>query len=246
MEEYLVVIPYLASAAQGKELDYAINGWRKHFKEKHKIVLVGEGLPKRDDVICIESKRVEESPGQYRQHLDYVSCFKKVHEMFPETTGFIMVADDCYAVNDFDISEVKLLKMLEPDFSFKEDSTNAWRRDKMKTKKLLLSKHYPTHNFTTHLPQWYDWDKVEKLWDEYDMLHNSYVIEDLYYNIYFKDRIPFQLNKETDNLKCGIYDKDFPVDKLKQAFKSKIWITNSPVGWILELPKLLEEHYGKD
>ena len=45
--------------------------------------------------------------------------------MFPETTGFIMVADDCYAVNDFDISEVKLLKMLEPDFSFKEDSTNA-------------------------------------------------------------------------------------------------------------------------
>ena len=78
------------------------------------------------------------------------------------------------------------------------------------------------------------------------MLHNSYTIEDLYYNIYFKDRIPFQLNKETDNLKCGIYEKTFPIDKLRQAFKSKIWITNSPVGWIPELPKLLEEHYGKD
>lgn len=45
--------------------------------------------------------------------------------MFPETDGFIMVADDCYAVNDFDISDVKLLKMLEPDFFFKEDSPNA-------------------------------------------------------------------------------------------------------------------------
>lgn len=45
--------------------------------------------------------------------------------MFPNTTGFIMVADDCYAVNDFDISEVKLLKMLEPDFSFDENSKNG-------------------------------------------------------------------------------------------------------------------------
>lgn len=62
------------------------------------------------------------------------------------------------------------------------------------------------------------------------MFECDYVTEDLYFNIYYKDRIPFQLNKETDNLKCGIYEKNFPIDKLKQAFKSKIWITNSPVG----------------
>lgn len=244
MEDYLIVIPYLASAAQGNELEYALAGWKKHFKEKHKIVLVGENLPKRNDVICVESKRVNDIPGQYRQHLDYVSCFKKVHKIFPNTTGFIMVADDCYAVNDFDISEVKLLKMLEPTFFFDENSKNEWRRDKMKTKKVLLSEGYPTRNFTTHLPQWYDWDKVEALWDKYDMCHNSYTIEDLYYNIYFKDRIPFRLNKETDNLKLGIYEANFPIDKLENAFKSKIWITNSPVGWSSDLDRLLKEHYN--
>lgn len=54
------------------------------------------------------------------------------------------------------------------------------------------------------------------------MLHNSYTIEDLYYNIYFKDRIPFRLNKQFDNLKLGIYEKDFPIDEIKNAFKSKI------------------------
>lgn len=54
------------------------------------------------------------------------------------------------------------------------------------------------------------------------MCHNSYTIEDLYYNIYFKDRIPFRLNKETDNLKFGIYEANFPIDKLENAFKSKI------------------------
>ena len=62
------------------------------------------------------------------------------------------------------------------------------------------------------------------------MFECDYITEDLYFNIYYKDRIPFQLNKETDNLKCGIYEKNFSIDKLKQAFKSKIWITNSPVG----------------
>ena len=62
------------------------------------------------------------------------------------------------------------------------------------------------------------------------MFKCDYVTEDLYFNIYYKDRIPFQLNKEIDNLKCGIYEKNFSIDKLKQAFKSKIWITNSPIG----------------
>ena len=44
--------------------------------------------------------------------------------MFPDSTGFIMVADDCYAINDFDIIDVKQLKMLEPSFHFDEKTTN--------------------------------------------------------------------------------------------------------------------------
>ena len=38
----LVVIPYLASAAQGRELEFAVAGWRKHFKENFLIVVVGD------------------------------------------------------------------------------------------------------------------------------------------------------------------------------------------------------------
>lgn len=40
--ETLVVIPYLASAAQGNELRLAVEGWRQHFKEPHHIVIVGD------------------------------------------------------------------------------------------------------------------------------------------------------------------------------------------------------------
>ncbi len=41
-KEILVVIPYLASAAQGNELELAIAGWRRFFKEPHRIVIVGD------------------------------------------------------------------------------------------------------------------------------------------------------------------------------------------------------------
>ena len=245
--QYLVVIPYLPSAAQGREIEYAIAGWRKHFKEEYIIVLVGEGLPGLDaeDVYCLESKRVPASEGQYRQHLDYVKCFRAVRDAFPDSDGFIMVADDCYAVNDFDISDVKFLKMLEPDFEFNPQSPNGWRRDKMKTRAALVDAGLPTRNFTTHLPFWFDWDKIEALWEKYDMDHSSYVIEDLYYNSYYKDRVPFRLDEAADNLKFGMYDTSKErVAQLRDSAAKKIWITNSPKGWCSDLEVLLQVHYG--
>ena len=245
MNKILVVIPYYHAAAQGKELLYAIAGWKRHFKEDHLIVVVGEDLPGIgiEGVVCVESKRVDAIEGQYRQHLDYVSCFKKVREMFPQSKGFIFVADDVYAVNNFDMSDVMFLKQNGDRIEYSVNSTNAWRRDKAKTRILLQKEGYHTRNFTTHLPQYFEWDKLEALWDKYDMLHNSYVMEDLYYNIYYGDRIPFQLC-ENDNLKRGIYEESFPIDRVRDAFGKKIWIQNSPKGWDFQLESLLSRYYG--
>lgn len=244
-KEYLIAIPYLPIAAQGRELEYALAGWRKHFKERYHIVVVGEGLQKikGDDVTCIESKRVADIQGQYRQHLDYVSCFKKVHDAFPESEGFIFVADDCYAVNDFDISDVKFLKMLEPEFKTDPNTANRWRQDKLKTKRILKEEGWPLRNFTTHLPMWFEWDKIEELWNRYDMEHNSLVVEDLYFNIFFPNRVPFKLSKAEDNIKLGVYSREVDGETLRQALRTKIWITNSPEGWTLTLDAVLKEHY---
>ena len=244
----LVVIPYCSQGAQGRELEYAVAGWRKHFKEDYLIVLAGEDHPVTktgDDIICIPSPRVEQKKGQYRQHLDYVSCFKKVHAAFPESKGFIFVADDVYAVNDFDMSDVLFLKMLPSDLRpFDIDSLNGWRVDKAKTREVLRRDGYPIRNFTTHLPQWFEWDKIEALWEKYDMENESYVIEDLYYNIYYKDRIPFKLDIDHDNLKCGIYRSNPRMEYIENAFRDKIWIQNSPEGWIPQLDAMLSKYYN--
>ena len=245
-EKVLVVIPYCSLGAQGRELEYAVAGWRKHFKEDYLIVLAGESHPVMetgDDIICIESERVPEKKGQYRQHLDYVSCLKKVHAAFPKSKGFIMVADDVYAINDFDLTDVKLLKQRESEVNADPRSFNAWIRDKAKTKKVLLEGGYPTRGFTTHLPQYYEWGKLEALWEKYDMENESYVMEDLYYNIYYPTRIPLQLHIDFDNFKCGIYRRNPRLDYIDRAFKKQIWLQNSPEGWIPYLEEALKRHY---
>ena len=50
---------------------------------------------------------------------------KMVREKYPDSEGFILAYDDGYAVNDFDISDVKFFKMLEPDYRFNPESTNG-------------------------------------------------------------------------------------------------------------------------
>lgn len=247
-EQILVVIPYCSKGAQGRELEYAVAGWRRHFKENYLIVLAGEDHPitkTGDDIICIESPRVDDIPGMYRQHLDYVSCFKKVHKAFPDSKGFIFVADDVYAVNDFDMSDVLCLKQKGPNMDdFRSTTTNRWQKDKIRTRELLKREGYPTRNFTTHLPQYFEWDKIEALWEKYDMEHNSYTIEDLYYNIYYPTRIPLQIHIDFDNFKCGVYRPNPRLEYIDKAFTTKIWIQNSVEGWIPYLDRALANYYG--
>lgn len=246
MNKYLVVIPYCSDGAQGREIEYAVAGWRKHFKEDYLIVLAGENHPVTgtgDDICCVESQRVNRIEGQSRQHLDYVSCLKKVHSVFPDTNGYIMVADDVYAVNDFDFADVRFLKSANGEIFSVANPFNIWEVDKVKTRKELLDAGYPIHNYTTHLPEWYEWDKVHAIWERFHMDEISHTIEDLYYNIYFKDRIPFKLNDD-DNLKAGFYDIDIEDRVLDMAFERKIWITNSPEGWCPKLEERLKQHYG--
>lgn len=244
MDKILVIIPYLASEAVGREIEFAIAGWRKHFKESFTIVLTGEGLPKLRGVTRVESKRVASIEGQYRQHLDYVSCLKKVRKRYPESKGFIMVADDCFAVNDFDMADVLCLKARNWAIDYDPSTPNAWRQDAIKTARALHDGGYPTHDYTTHIPQWFEWEQLEYLWDKYDMEHESYVMEDLYYNTFYRDRIPQVLDESLDNIKLTVTQNAPGSTVLEMALWRKIWINSNADGWRPELENLLKNHYG--
>ena len=244
-EKYIVVIPYLPGAGQGRELEYAVAGWRRHFKERFDIVVVGDGVTGRipDGCIPVESPRVPERAGHYRQHLDYVSCLRRVHEAYPKSRGYIRVADDCYAVRDFDFLDVVTRKCIGEIGKNPIAIPGSWQGDQRRTRDLLEREGLPLVNYTTHLPQWFEWSKIEALWERYGMDTTSYVDELLYYNIYDGDRAAINVHTEEQPYKCGVYRSNPRIDYIERCIGRRIWITNSPVGWVPQLDAILNKYY---
>lgn len=247
-DRYLVVIPFFSGGAQGREIEYAVAGWRRHFKEKYHIAVVGDYhkvVDTGDDITYIPCPRVDKpAEGNYHAHIDLVNKFLTAHKAFPDTKGFIYVADDVYAVNDFDIHDVMYIKQNGSNLNNYTATGRPWFREKAKTREILKANGYPTRNFTTHLPVWFEWDKLETIITQFNMTKCSYCIEDMYFNVWFLNRVPLQLHIDFDNLKCGVYRENPRLSYIRDAFKTKIWIQNSVEGWIPILNELLAKYYG--
>lgn len=249
MNKILIVIPYLAKAAQGKELYLSVAGWRKHFKEDYLIVIVGDRHPivdTGDDITFIECPRVGRPPkGNYWAHIDHVNKFRTVRKYFPDSEGFIYTCDDIYAVKDFTLNDVKRLKVRSRKIEGSFGSMNSWVVDNYKTKKKLMSKGLPTMNWVCHLPVWYEWDKLFAIYDKYGCDNKSYVVENLYFNTYYADGDYVVIEEEPNNYQFKLWDAKKSDDDIREGLTSKIWVCNSVLGWRRSMEEILEEHYAK-
>lgn len=248
MEEILVVIPYLAKAAQGRELELAVAGWRKHFKEKFRIVIVGDWHPvveSGNDITFIECKRVK-WPGKahYWAHIDHVNKFRKVREHFPDSDGFIYTCDDIYAVRDFTLDDVKIPKVRCREIGGSFHHSNAWVVDNYRTKVTLRNNNLPTMNWVCHLPVYYEWDKLFEIYDRYRCDKVSRVVEQLYFNTYFADSDYVVIEEEPNDWQFKLWDAFASIDEFRKALGEKVWLCNSERGWRKEMEDILSEYYG--
>ena len=247
-KETLVVIPYLAAGAQGRELEYAVEGWRKHCKDPYRLVIVGDYPAFLDDnptdVSFIHCPRVAEVEGQYTPHLDMVNKFLRVKEYFPETDGFVYACDDMYAISDFTFADVKAVKTNTDRFLGNALSLNGWQRDLAKTAEICDTEGLPRRGYVCHLPVWYDWKKLTALIQMYDAGNNSVVLEQLYFNRFFADRPAHNVKGEDDIYRFAVLDRDVTKNELRHAVGRKIWIFNTTEGWCPALDSFLAEHYG--
>lgn len=247
MTEQLVIIPYLAVQAQGRELEFAVAGWRRHFKVPHHIVVVGDHHPVCDtgaDISFVPCPRIPEvAPGLCRKHLDHVHKFRTVRRFIPPTKGFIYACDDMYAVNDFGMEEILFPKVHYKVPHLDRTSSNSWQKDLAKTYDLCVREGFRVWDWVCHLPVYYDWDKLFAVYDEYGCDRESYVVENIYFNKYFGNRCPLVLDLNRDNLKTGVYRSNPDERVIRKSLENKIWLTNGPEGWVPALEKVLSEHY---
>lgn len=240
MSKTLVVIPYCKEGAQGRELEYAMAGWRRHFREDFTLVLVGDYAPGAD--IFIDCPRIEhKDDGNYIPHLDHVNKFMTVLGLFQDAPGFIYACDDMYAVKDFTLDDVKRLKCLEGDLYGSMLSTNGWDRDEAKTRNILVQAGLPTRNFVCHLPVYYDRQMLLAIYDKYDCARNSCIVEDVYFNTYYPDADA----DHADKWRLGLDGKKVTTSQIEAAIGDKTWIVNSPLGWSKKLDSVLSKYYGE-
>ena len=248
-DKILVVIPYLSKAAQGRELELSVAGWRKHFKEDYLIVLVGDYNPiveTGDDITFIECPRVKwPGEGNYWAHIDHVNKFRTVREHFPESDGFIYTCDDIYALRDFTLEDVKKPKVRLREIQGSFHSTNAWVRENYKTKKLLIKYGLPVMNWVCHLPVYYEWDKLFAIYDKFHCDKSSRVVEQLYFNTYHSnDDFVVIEGEEPNDYQLKIWNKSADVSTLIEAIGVKYWAANSERGWTQEMETVLVNYYG--
>ena len=248
MDKILVVIPYINNGAQGNELYYAVAGWRKHFKERFLIVVVGDYHPitdTGDDIVFIDCPRVgPQKRGIYRPHIDHVNKFKTVYTYFPNSKGFIYTCDDIYAVRDFTMQTVLKPKVRCRNIKGALYHGNPWVVDNYKTRLVLEQEGLPTMNWVCHLPVYYEWDKLFAIYDKYKCSIKSRVVEQLYFNTYFANSKYIVIEEEPNEYQFKLWSVKDTVADLKKAMHTKYWIVNSVKGWRPELEEVLKEHYG--
>lgn len=233
-EKTLIILPYYLEKAQGNELDIALKAWYKFCTFDYHFVVVGT-FPERfkknfDWVEFINCEPIQEKEGQYYPHLDIQHKMEIVKNKYQHIfNGFVRMADDFYAIKSFELSDIKTVHYYSSHCVGKEDWPKSfWGYDKWKTRHLLDCENLPHFNYTAHFPCYYEFSKLEEIWDKFDMRNESYVLEDIYYN-YFSHPEPVLARK----IRLGIWNEkyfkhEFPHAIINPDIK---FICNSVEGW---------------
>ena len=241
-QETLVVLPYKQSGAQGNEIRLTLNGWRKFCQFKYHFIVIGEfdeslkqEFPWVEFIYC---PSVPKKEGQYNPHLDIQNKFKVVSRMYSQIyDGFIYMTDDEYAVKPFELDDITKIYYHSSDFFGRENQpTSYWNHDKWKTKQLLVKESLPHINYTTHYPCYFEFKKLDIIWKKYNMLNESYVFDDVYFN-YFTHPEPI-LDSE---IRLGIWNNDIFKNEFQKAVNNPRikFMCNSVEGWSKELEESL-------
>lgn len=242
-EEILVVLPYKQSGSQGKELEIALSLWRKYCTFEYEFIVIGEfnisqfeeKFPWVNFISCPIIPKVE---GQYNQHLDVQQKMKYVFDRYGQKyTGFIWMADDNYAIKPFTVFDI--MQVHYHSLSFTGDSkapTNFWRHDKWKTRQLLDKENLPHINYTTHYPCYFEFEKLDSIWNKFNMCNESYVLEDVYFNYYAHEN-PIK----DDEIRLGIWNHEIYEKEFQNALENPNikFMCNSVEGWSKDLEESL-------
>ena len=238
-----VVFPYFKEMAQGKELLYAIRSLEKNFRQDFKVVVIGDAEDWfNDEVIHIAADRVSENPQVDTLHkLKLAIADERVSD------GFVWMNDDIYTVSPTLLADIQILTA-QGKLAYIPDSTKVYEVNRNKTIDSLksLASNIPTHNYDTHTPFFFEKEKLVLLFEEIPKLSSEgLLIPSIYFNMYFFEHIPSQIDGVTGNYMLRLVSKNTDPVAFSKYIVGKKFLNNSELGYNDLLVKFLESNFSE-
>lgn len=171
------VWPYWHAGSRGDELRFSMRSVLQHYGDAASLLVVGDRPPWYSGPV-LHQDRIR--PIQNVEYCDMVAKMKtlSVHRDAPSQAIWMM--DDIYFVNPVSLEELQTPRAYVWDRS----TGSRWRKLKKRTMDLLRRRNLTTHDYATHLPHWYEKDKLRTLWDRLPLDREPLLWEVAYGNIY--------------------------------------------------------------
>ena len=235
--ETLVILPYVQRFSQGNEIRLCLNAWKKFCTFEYKFVVIGEFSDNLKTeypwVEFVYVSKMKDIKREYTPHLDIFNKMFILMNKYYSYQNFIYITDDEYAIKPFTLKDITTTHYLSKEIKGNPNAPlNHWFNNLWKTKQYLLKNNYPIINYVTHYPVYFNIDKLLKLNKRIKLKRNSYILENLYFNMF-----PTKNMIQVDSIRLGVWDNDIFRDKFKDAINDPNikFVCNSVKGWSKEL-----------
>lgn len=230
-----IVIPYVKSKAQGKELMYALRSLERNFTPGANIVVIGDREDWfSDKVTVIEHICMSENP-----QVDVVEKLKLAIASEHVTDRFIWTNDDIYLLAPAILAHIQLPKikgLLNPD-----KFNGLYSENMNRTIALLRENGYRLNDYGTHTPVVYDkCNLVEMFEDHPELLTGGYLLSSVYFNWLGEVR-PILLNWKQDQWAMSIVTQAPDPDLFDRLVADKFFLNNAESGYSPWLMSKLDE-----
>lgn len=234
--------PPLHGGPMWRELYYSVKSIERFFKGlPYKIFVVGDN-PKLKNVTHIPCERFK---GRLNAKVfDATKKLLKIADTQQINEDFIYMYDDIVLLKEVTIDTFTQIIAIDHVESPKEYWKHTARRPSDEwitpfnhTILKLKSQNLPTYNYETHLPRYFNKERIKQIINKYKLEQNVYMFSTLYYNNFFTK--PDVLLRGTNHIKADltIPIEDYDMDKF---VKGRIFLNYNDMGLNRSLQKFIK------
>ena len=246
MKRIDIIIPYIPGPDDGLELKFAIRSIEKNFQHDNFRILVTGDKPswlKKENHIPFD--RIPQQ--KYRNFTDQLLKLYSLLTQKDISEHLIWTYDDVYFTREVKLSDLRQLKAVASFTRYPRHLENAgagpnWMSTLQYTMKEVTKKGGSNYNYETHLPRFFNRNRVLKLFDNFNLLARPMMISSLYYNLYHKDDEPLCLYERNPGIRF-LLRSVFDYESLKKQIRRFMFTNNDPRMWNPVLKKVLSEMF---